>query len=88
MEVPLVALEGDRSVSRSGVSILTTLQLPELIARTDDEYVDINRRLAMDGRWRRRLRETLRARMLASPLMDADRFVRGFEDGIRRMVRK
>ena len=88
MEVPLVALEGDRSVSRSGVSILTTLQLPELIARTDDEYVDINRRLAMDGRWRRRLRETLRARMQGSPLMDAGRFVRGFESGIRRMLGK
>ena len=70
MEVPLVALAGDRPAARSGVSILTTLQLPELIASTDDEYVDINVRLAADRAWRQKLRETLRTRMLSSPLMD------------------
>lgn len=86
MEVPLVALAGERSVSRSGVSILSTLQMPELIAGTDDEYVDINRRLAADVEWRRTLRETLRARMRSSPLMDAERFTRGLESGIRRML--
>jgi protein O-GlcNAc transferase len=86
MEVPLVALAGERSVARSGVSILGTLGMPELIATSDDEYVDINCRLAADAGWRRRLRESLRARMQASPLMDATRFARGFEDAIRRML--
>ena len=88
MEVPLVALAGDRPAARSGVSILNTLELPELIATTDDEYVAINVRLAANGEWRRRLRETLRARMLASPLMDAAGFARGFEDGVRGMLGK
>ena len=46
MEVPIVALAGERPVSRSGVSILSTLQMPELIAGTDDEYV------ALNVRWR------------------------------------
>ena len=86
MEVPLVALAGDRSVSRSGVSILSTLQLLELIAASDEQYVDINRRLAVDVEWRHALRETLRARMRSSPLMDAERFTRGLESGIRRML--
>jgi protein O-GlcNAc transferase len=88
MGVPLVALAGERSVSRSGVSILSCLQMPELIAGTDDEYVAINLRLAADREWRRKLRGTLRARMRASPLMDAARFARGFEEGIRQMLGK
>jgi predicted O-linked N-acetylglucosamine transferase (SPINDLY family) len=86
MEAPLVALAGDRPAARSGVSILTTLGLPELIASDDDDYVAINVRLATDGSWRDGLRGTLRARMQASPLMDAAHFVRGFEDGVRRML--
>jgi predicted O-linked N-acetylglucosamine transferase (SPINDLY family) len=88
MEVPLVALAGDRPAARSGVSLLTTLQLPELIAATDDEYVAINVKLAADAHWRRDLRTTLRARMQASPLMDAARFVRGFEDCLRGMLHR
>jgi predicted O-linked N-acetylglucosamine transferase (SPINDLY family) len=88
MEVPLVALAGDRPAARSGVSILSTLRLSELIAATDDEYVAINVRLAKDVEWRRHLRNTLRERMRTSPLMDAARFTRGFEDAIRRMLRK
>jgi protein O-GlcNAc transferase len=88
MEVPLVALAGDRPAGRSGVSLLTTLRLPELIAASDDEYVAINVRLATDAHWRRELRATLRARLQASALMDAARFVHGFEDCLRRMLGK
>ncbi len=86
MEVPVVALAGERPVSRSGVSILSTLRMPELIARTDDEYVGVNVRLAADAGWRRTLRDTLRARMRQSPLMDAPRFTRNLEDAFRRML--
>jgi protein O-GlcNAc transferase len=86
MGVPLVALAGERPVSRSGISILSNLQLPELIAGTDDAYVETNLRLAADAQWRRTLRETLRETMRRSPLVDADRFTRDFESGIRRML--
>ncbi|MEO8345871.1 MAG: tetratricopeptide repeat protein [Betaproteobacteria bacterium] len=86
MEVPLVALAGERPVSRSGVSILSTLQMPELIAESDDDYVAINAQLATDAGWRRSLRETLRQKMLQSPLMDAAKFTRNLEDAYRRML--
>jgi predicted O-linked N-acetylglucosamine transferase (SPINDLY family) len=86
MEVPLVALGGVHSASRSGVSILNTLQMPDLIARDDDDYVAINLRLAADGDRRKTLRETLREKMLCSPLMDAARFTRNLESGIRQML--
>ena len=86
MQTPLVALAGDRPAARSGVSILSSLALSELIASTDDDYVAINVRLATEGSWRAAFRTTLRARMQASPLMDAVRFTRGYEDGLRRML--
>jgi len=86
MRAPLVALAGDRPAARSGVSILSTLGLPELIAASDDDYVAVNVRLANDRSWRDRLRTSLRATMQASPLMDAERFTRGFEDAVLRML--
>jgi predicted O-linked N-acetylglucosamine transferase (SPINDLY family) len=83
--VPLVALAGDRPAARSGVSLLATIGAEDLIANTDDEYVALNVKLATDAPWRLDQRATLRQRMQASPLMDAPRFVRGFEDCLRRM---
>ena len=83
--VPLVALAGDRPAARSGVSLLATLGVTNLIANSDDDYITLNVRLATDAAWRLALRATLRQKMQVSPLMDAPRFVRGFEECLRRM---
>ncbi len=74
MGVPAVTLAGDRHVSRVGASLLTAVGLPELIARTEDEYVDVAVRLASDLPKLAELRAGLRGRMAASPLCDAPRF--------------
>ena len=58
MGVPLVALRGDRGISRGSYSILKTLRMDELIATTPDDYVNLNVRLANDGEWRHQLRAT------------------------------
>jgi len=83
--VPLVALAGDRPAARSGVSLLATLGVTNLIANSDDDYITLNVRLATDAAWRLALRATLRQKMQVSPLMDAPRFVRGFEACLRRI---
>ena len=87
MGVPLVALRGDRGIARSGASILQSLGLPELIARSPAEYVDLNVRLACDRGWRDRLRTTLRNRLATSPLMDGAAFVADLESAYRQMWR-
>jgi predicted O-linked N-acetylglucosamine transferase (SPINDLY family) len=56
-----------------------------LVANADDDYVALNVKLARDTARRLALRASLRPRMQASALMDAPRFVRGFEDCLRRM---
>jgi len=85
--VPVVSLAGRTAVGRGGVSILANVGLPELIAQTPDEYVQIAAELAGDLPRLAELRRTLRARMEVSPLMDAPRFARNIEAAYRQMWR-
>jgi predicted O-linked N-acetylglucosamine transferase (SPINDLY family) len=79
MGVPTVTLAGSVFVARAGVSLLTNLGLPELVAADLDGYIDIAAGLAADLPRLQALRAGLRERMRASPLCDAPRFVRNLE---------
>jgi protein O-GlcNAc transferase len=85
MGVPVVTLHGETVVGRAGVSLLSNLGLRELIAHTPEEMVRIILELAADLPRLSTLRATLRARMQASPLMDAPRFARAIEAAYREM---
>jgi predicted O-linked N-acetylglucosamine transferase (SPINDLY family) len=87
MGVPVVSLVGQQSVSRAGWSQLSNLGLPELVAFSEEDYLTIATQLAGDWPRLAELRRTLRARMEASPLMDAPRFARGIEAAYRAMWR-
>ncbi len=87
MGVPVVTLAGQTVFGRAGVSQLTNLQLPELIAQTPRQYVEIAVGLAKDLPRLEELRRTLRPQMQASPLMDAPRFARNIEAAYRQMWR-
>ena len=88
MGVPVVTLAGQTAVGRGGVSILSNLELTDLIASTPDQYVQIARQLAGDLPRLESLRESLRQRMLALPLTDAPRFARHVEAAYRQMWRE
>jgi predicted O-linked N-acetylglucosamine transferase (SPINDLY family) len=85
MGVPVVTLAGRTAVGRGGVSILSNIGLPELIARTTDEYVAIAAGLARDPERLAALRAGLRQKMRASPLVDAQQYVAGVEAAFRAM---
>jgi len=85
MGVPVVSLAGPKGVSRLGLSILSNLGLPELVAFFADDYVGIAAQLAQNLPRLEQWRATLRSRMQASPLMDAPRFARNMEGAFRRM---
>jgi protein O-GlcNAc transferase len=87
MGVPVVSLAGESHVSRVGVSLLTNAGLPELIAESPEEYVRIAAELAGDLPRLEELCGGLRARMMASPLMEAPRFARDMEAAYRQMWR-
>jgi predicted O-linked N-acetylglucosamine transferase (SPINDLY family) len=88
MGVPVMTLVGNTVVGRAGLSQLTNLGMPELIAPTPEEYVRIARDLACDLDRLANIRATLRGRMQASPLMDAPGFTRGIEAAYRQMWRQ
>lgn len=87
MGVPVLSLAGGQIVSRAGLSQLSNLGLPELVAFTEEEYVKIAVELARDLPRLEELRATLRSRMQASVLMDGQRFARGIENAYRTMWR-
>ena len=79
MGVPVITLAGQAHVSRVGVSLLSAVGLGDLVAHTDEEYVRLAAALAGDAGRLRELRESLRDRLLASPLCDGVTFTRDLE---------
>lgn len=88
MGVPVVSLAGKEIVSRAGLSQLSNLGLPELVAHSEEEYVRIAADLARNRERLAELRATLRARLESSVLMNGERFARGIERAYRAMWRQ
>ncbi|HEY2341926.1 MAG TPA: tetratricopeptide repeat protein, partial [Chthoniobacteraceae bacterium] len=88
MGIPVVSLSGRTAVGRGGRSILTNVGLPELVAETPAQYLEIAVSLARDLPRLSELHSTLRERMECSPLRDARGFARDFEAAFREMWRK
>lgn len=88
MGVPFVALKGDRLVAHMGESILATMGMPEWIAADADDYVAKATAFAADLAALADVRASLRPRLLASPICDAQRFARNLEEAFRWMWRK
>jgi len=87
MGVPVLVRAGDRYVAHMGESILHNAGLTDWIAPNAASYPGLAARMASDLSALAELRAGLRARMLASPLFDAPRFARNFEDAVRGMWR-
>ncbi len=87
MGIPVITLAGQTHVSRVGVSLLHNVGLPELVARSEAEYLRIACELANHLPRLRELRSTLRQRMEQSRLMDAPRFTRDIEAAYAQMWR-
>lgn len=85
MGVPVVTLAGDRHASRVGMSLLSNIGIPELIAETGDAYVEIATDLARNTGKLRFLRAELRSMLTRSPLSDTERFTKHLEQLYREM---
>jgi len=83
MGVPVVTLAGRNFCSRMGASILSNLDLHDLIAEEADSYVDIAVRLANDRGRRQELRTGLRERILNAQSCDAALFTANLEARLR-----
>ena len=88
MGVPVVTMLGEHFISRNSASILTAVGLQELIATTQQQYIDIAIDLANEPDKRRSMKTCLRKQFGESALGDSRRFTRNLEDAYRKMWRK
>ncbi|MGC2047939.1 MAG: glycosyltransferase, partial [Gallionella sp.] len=82
MGVPVLTLHGDRFLSLTAKSVAHHAGLPEWIAINKDDYVAKAVSFTSDLERLAALRAGLRQQVLASPLFDAPRFARNFEDAL------
>lgn len=85
MGVPVITLQGDMHVSRVGESIMQQANLPDLIAKTSKDYIDIAVGLAGNLDLLNHLRNNLRPHIAASKLTDAQGFIVHLEHAYRKM---
>ena len=85
MGVPVLGRRGTRFISRAGESILKTVGLHEWLADDDGAYAAKAAAFSADREALAALRSSLRARLLASPLCDAQRFASNLEAAFRAM---
>jgi predicted O-linked N-acetylglucosamine transferase (SPINDLY family) len=86
MGVPVVTFPGDRVAGRHTTAHLRTVGLDEMVAADLDDYVVRAVALARDLEGLAGVRQSLRARMASSPLVDGRRFASDFADLLERIA--
>ena len=85
MGAPVVTLRGGTWTGRVSESILSSVGLSDMVAGSQEAYVDLAATLAADQDRRTALHATLRSRLEASPFCDGAGFTRQLEDAWRGM---
>ncbi len=88
MGLPVLTRSGRTFAARMAGSLLTALDLPELITVTLEEYTARAIEIAANATMHADLKQRLTAGRATSPLFDMPRFVRDFGDAISRVAAK
>lgn len=84
--LPVVTLLGETFAGRVAASLLTAMDLPELIAETPDDYEHRALTLARDRSRLDAIRERIAEGCRTSPLFDSTRYARNLEQAYETMV--
>ncbi|XP_021858332.1 probable UDP-N-acetylglucosamine--peptide N-acetylglucosaminyltransferase SPINDLY [Spinacia oleracea] len=88
MGVPCVTMAGSVHAHNVGVSLLSKVGLDNLVAKTEDQYVELAIQLASDVTALSNLRMTLRDLMVKSPVCNGANFTLGLEQVYRNIWRR
>jgi len=88
MGVPVVALAGEKFFSRNSAALLAHVGLGNLVADTQQQYIEKAVALACDHARMEELRRTQRGIFMASPLGNAPAFTRNLEAAYREMWKR
>lgn len=83
--VPVITCRGNHFASRAAASILSALDVSELITESPEEYEALARRFAQNEPELRALHEKIAANRSTQPLFDGPRFVKNLESAYRMM---
>ncbi len=86
MGVPIIALTGNCHAGRVGVSILSNLGIPDMIAPTLEDYIKIAVNLAKNISALSELRRNLRSKLLTSIVCNGKTFVKNLEAVYQEMI--
>jgi len=86
MSVPVLTMKGRDFWSRLGESLSHNVGLPDWIAEDTEDYIRKAAAFAGDKNYLMELRGELRDKVMASPLFDAERFTKHFEDAMHKMI--
>ena len=86
MAVPVVTRVGERQAERMTFSLLAHLGVTSTVAHSDDEYVEIACRLALDRSWRDAIAAEIAGALPRSGLADLDRYTRSLEAAYERAL--
>ena len=79
MGVPVLTLKGDRYIFHFGESINSNIDLIDWIAKNKNDYINKAKNFSSNLAILSKLRNTLRNRMLKSPIFDYSGFVNDFD---------
>jgi predicted O-linked N-acetylglucosamine transferase (SPINDLY family) len=85
MGTPVITKMGDTIGSRASGAILHALALPDWVAESEEEYLDLAVRKAADIDALARFRQEIRPRFLASAAGNPERYTRAVEKAFRAM---
>lgn len=83
--VPVLTRMGESFASRVAASVLTALDLPELITSSQKEYEDLAIELATKPQLLQQIKHKLSQQRLTQPLFDSRSFTRNLEQAYRQM---
>jgi predicted O-linked N-acetylglucosamine transferase (SPINDLY family) len=86
--LPVVTLRGSAMASRVGACLLTAAGLPDLIASTPQEYVELATTIAQDRNAISRLKKQLLDNRESAPLFDTTSSVQRLESVFKRIVER
>lgn len=87
MGVPVITVQGDRFISRAAGSICVLAGLSEVVCEDEDSFVRRASDLESLQRLSRSCRDTLRSRILRSPLCDSQGYAREIESHFSSIIR-
>ena len=82
--LPIVTKIGNQFSARVAASLLTAIDMPELITKTDEDYEKLILKIAANPKKLQELKKKLLNNKIKKPLFDTKRYTANFENGLKQ----